>query len=60
MKIINEMNAYWHMYDRLSKGLDPLTGEPLETVGKIENIGGKCYDSTGREVTLDNGRWIYV
>lgn len=48
------------MRDRLSKGLDPLTGELRETVGKISCVSGICKDSTGEEVELNSkGTWIY-
>ena len=48
------------MKKRLSKGFDPLTGEKMETIGKISFNGKCCVDATGKEVTLnDNGTWIY-
>ncbi len=46
---------------RLSKGLDPLTGEKIQTIGKISFNGKCCVDSTGKQVTLnDLGTWIYL
>jgi hypothetical protein len=45
---------------RLAKGLDPLTGEPMQTKGAITRKNGKCVDETGREVTLNaNCTWVY-
>lgn len=49
------------MHARLAEGLDPLTGRPLVTVGKITSTAGRCHDETGRTVTLDDaGRWVYA
>jgi len=49
------------MHDRLANGLDPITGEQRETVGKISRRDGVCRDETGREVTLsDKGTWVYA
>jgi hypothetical protein len=54
--------------ERLSKGLDPLTGEKMQTVGVISiyhpvtkiTKPNTCWDETGREVTLnEKGTWIY-
>lgn len=49
------------MQNRLKKGLDPLTGEKMETKGMItRNNKGILTDATGREVTLNSrGTWIY-
>lgn len=49
------------MHDRLAHGLDPLTGEKMETIGCISRRNGILCDETGREVTLNpRGTWIYV
>ena len=49
------------MEKRLEKGLDPLTGEKMETVGKIIFNGKYCIDETGKQVTLNNkGTWVYA
>jgi len=48
------------MHNRLAKGLDPLTGDPMTTVGKISWVNGRCFDETGREVVLDSKQnWVY-
>ena len=48
------------MHRRLSKGLDPLTGDLMTTVGAIKWVNGKCFDETGREVVLDSKQnWVY-
>jgi hypothetical protein len=48
------------MQNRLSKGLDPLTGEKLATKGVISMKSGVPRDETGRECTLSaKGTWIY-
>lgn len=54
------MNDLFKM--RLSKGLDPLTGEKEQTVGAItRNAGGILTDETGHEVTLnERGTWVYA
>lgn len=45
---------------RVWAGYDPLTGEKMETVGKITTTETGCVDETGNEVTLnDKGTWIY-
>ena len=49
------------MHDRLAQGLDPLTGEKMETIGCISQTNGIFHDETGKEVTLNSrGTWIYV
>ena len=48
------------MLSRLAQGLDPLTGEKMETKGKISVTSKGCVDETGKEVTLSpKGTWIY-
>lgn len=57
-----------HMRDRLAKGLDPLTGDPLVIKGSVRWAFGpegedlhKMVDDTGREVDLDaKGNYFYV
>jgi len=56
------------MRDRVAKGLDPLTGDPMVTKGVIRWAFGpdgedlhKLIDDTGRAVTLDaRGNWVYA
>jgi len=53
-------NVMAEMKQRLANGLDPLTGEKMQTVGVITWRAGILCDETGREVTLNsNGTWIY-
>lgn len=64
MKTVKQFNGREfvmnQMRDRISKGLDPLTGEKMVTKGMIKIINGKCCDATGREVTLNTrGTWVY-
>ena len=55
-----EKKNYSIMARRLEKGCDPLTGDIMETVGKISMIGGCCVDETGKQVTLDDrSNWVY-
>lgn len=49
------------MRERLAHDLDPLTGEPIQTFGKIIIVDGQCVDATGRAVTLNgSGTWVYA
>ena len=53
-QVINNMKL------NLSKGLDPFTGEKMETKGEIGFVKGILCDSTGKKVTLNKkGTWIY-
>jgi len=48
------------MQERISKGLDPLTGDEMKTVGKIFMSGNRFFDGSLKEVTLNSkGTWVY-
>jgi len=57
-----DMDVLAQMRERVANGLDPLTGDPMQTSGVIKVVNGVCIDTAnGREVTLDErGNWIYI
>ena len=56
-----KMNAVEkEMHRRLDNGLDPLTGEKMETVGEIRVTNSGIVDETGKSVKLnERGTWVY-
>jgi len=55
-------STYETMNERVANGCDPLSGRPMQVVGKIMVCrDGKCRDSEGTEVTVsDRGDWVPV
>ena len=48
------------MQKRVKNGLEPLTGEKMETMGMIAFRNGVLSDETGKPVELNaRGTWVY-
>jgi hypothetical protein len=55
------MTVHAEMKRRIANGLDPITGRPMETVGKITWQNGVLMDEAGSKVDLDaDSHWIVI